>query len=122
MILWLTGNTGSGKSTLAKKLEGKRTVILDGDNIREETGNFDLSEPGRRKHCENVFQMALEEERNGYAVIVAVICPYEDQREKFVKGGAKFIYLPGGHETDRDHPYEVPQNPVITTKAYHHEL
>lgn len=117
MILWLTGNTGSGKSTLARKLAGKGTVILDGDSIREETSNFDLSESGRRKHCENVFKMALEEERNGKAVVVAVICPYEDQREKFAQAGAKFIYLPGGHETDRDHPYEIPQISTIVIEA-----
>ena len=39
-VLWMTGLSGSGKSTLANELEkklysqGKKTYILDGDNIR----------------------------------------------------------------------------------------
>ena len=40
MVLWFTGLSGSGKSTIANNLDdklnnlGKRTYILDGDNIR----------------------------------------------------------------------------------------
>ena len=39
-VVWFTGLSGSGKSTLANALEkelhaqGRRTYILDGDNIR----------------------------------------------------------------------------------------
>ena len=39
-VLWLTGLSGSGKSTIANALEkdlyaeGKKTYILDGDNVR----------------------------------------------------------------------------------------
>ena len=39
-VLWLTGLSGSGKSTIANALEkqlyaeGKKTYVLDGDNIR----------------------------------------------------------------------------------------
>ena len=40
MVLWFTGLSGSGKSTIANALDdelnklGKKTYILDGDNIR----------------------------------------------------------------------------------------
>ena len=40
MVLWFTGLSGSGKSTIANNLDdklnalGKRTYILDGDNVR----------------------------------------------------------------------------------------
>ena len=35
MIVWLIGNAKSGKTTLAKKMAGKNTIILDGDDMRK---------------------------------------------------------------------------------------
>lgn len=43
-VIWITGLSGAGKSTLAKqisrilKVEGKKTLLLDGDNLRKEWG------------------------------------------------------------------------------------
>ncbi len=113
MILWLTGQTGAGKSTLAKRLAGKNTYILDGDELRAATGNWDFSEAGRRRAVNHAAMLAKQREDSGAAVIVAVIAPYEDQRREIAETiGAKFIYVPGGHSIDEDHPYEVPVDPV----------
>ena len=54
MIYWLTGQPGSGKTTLANNLLdhfGKeKTMIIDGDDLRQIFDNKDYSEIGRRKN------------------------------------------------------------------------
>ena len=89
MIYWLTGQPGSGKTTLANNLLdhfGKeKTMIIDGDDLRQIFDNKDYSETGRRKNIERAQDIALFMNRKGYDVIVSLVSPYKDQRDEFKK-------------------------------------
>lgn len=84
-IIWLTGQPGSGKSELAKRLEkyysrrGK-TIVIDGDDLREKTSNFDYTKAGRDANNFNAQMLARFLYKSGYTVIVALVSPYIDIR------------------------------------------
>ena len=120
MILWLTGNSGAGKTTLAKKLAGKNSVVLDGDEMRGAISNdLGLSSEDRREHCLRVARLAVVLESQGLAVIVSVICPFENLRNEVQTiTDCSFIYLPGGKE-GVEYPYEIPACPAMTVHLTH---
>ena len=93
MILWFTGQPGSGKTTLAKrfikdkligfmKLQPVKIVHIDGDDLREVLDNKDYSEQGRRKNIQFAINMAKVMDDKGYLVLVSLVSPYRDMREK----------------------------------------
>lgn len=107
MILWLTGNTGAGKTTLSRKF--KNWIFLDGDELRDiyPTG---LSKEDRWKHNIRVAKLAKLFENQGFAVVVSVICPYEELRREVQEiCGCTFLYVPGG-KSGPDYPYEIPNH------------
>ena len=87
-VIWLTGLSGSGKSTLANALEkelfaqGKRTYILDGDNIRQGI-NRDLgfTEADRVENIRRVTEVARLMMDAGLIVITAFISPFRAERQ-----------------------------------------
>jgi bifunctional enzyme CysN/CysC len=87
-VIWLTGLSGSGKSTLANALEkelfaqGKRTYILDGDNIRLGI-NRDLgfTEADRVENIRRVTEVARLMMDAGLIVITAFISPFRAERQ-----------------------------------------
>jgi len=87
MIYWFTGQPGSGKTTLAlelmKHLPAATTVHIDGDHLRDIFKNKDYSEAGRRKNIERAQDIAKFLNTKGYSVIVSLVSPYKDQRDKF---------------------------------------
>lgn len=96
MIIWFTGQPGSGKTTLAKEIMLSGPLCqwfhIDGDDIRELFENKDYSEVGRRKNVELAQQIAQYLESKGKKVVVSLISPYKDQRERFKeKMGNKLI-------------------------------
>ena len=119
MIWWLTGNTGAGKTTLAKKMADSRTVILDGNDMRDVWDDWDLTKEGRTKQGLRTARLAKVLESQGHPVIVAVICPYEELR-KTVKEicNCQFIYLPYGKESSDLCPYEVPVQPDFVYRRH----
>ncbi|MBT8536179.1 adenylyl-sulfate kinase [Polynucleobacter paneuropaeus] len=86
--IWLTGLSGSGKSTLANLLEqelhnsGKRTYILDGDNVRQYL-NADLgfSDEDRTENIRRIAHVARLMVDAGIIVIVAFISPFAKDRQ-----------------------------------------
>ena len=86
MILWFTGQPGSGKTTLCKELRkrifwtSKKTIHLDGDDLRDILDNKDYSEKGRRKNIKFAINMAKVLENKGYLVLVSLVSPYRDLR------------------------------------------
>ena len=88
MILWFTGQPGSGKTTLCTELKHKlsfwkhKVVHIDGDNIRDILNNKDYSEDGRRKNVQFAIDMAKVLDNIGYIVLVSLVSPYRDMREK----------------------------------------
>jgi len=87
-VVWFTGLSGSGKSTLANALEkelhaqGKRTYILDGDNIRQGL-NKDLgfTDADRVENIRRVAEVAKLMMDAGMIVMTAFISPFRAERE-----------------------------------------
>ena len=103
MIIWLTGQPGSGKTTICQeilRLRDYRVFHIDGDNLRDLFENKDYSETGRRKNIELAQQIAQYLHNKGKDVLVSLVSPYKDQRDKFKKKmGDNFVevYI---HTTD----------------------
>lgn len=87
--LWLTGLSGAGKSTVAELLEwmlhqeGYHTYILDGDLMRSGLcSDLGFSAEDRVEQSRRVTQTARMMVDAGLIVIVAVISPFQKEREK----------------------------------------
>jgi bifunctional enzyme CysN/CysC len=87
-VIWFTGLSGSGKSTIANALEkelhtqGKRTYILDGDNIRQGL-NKDLgfTSADRVENIRRVAEVAMLMMDAGLIVLTAFISPFRAERD-----------------------------------------
>ena len=87
-LIWFTGLSGSGKSTIANALEkrlheqGKRTYILDGDNIRHGL-NKDLGfiDADRVENIRRISEVAKLMVDAGIIVLAAFISPFRAERE-----------------------------------------
>ena len=87
-VIWFTGLSGSGKSTLANALEqalhrqGKRTYILDGDNIRQGL-NRDLgfTDADRVENIRRIAEVAKLMIDSGLIVMTAFISPFRRERD-----------------------------------------
>ncbi|MEM1200129.1 MAG: adenylyl-sulfate kinase [Pseudomonadota bacterium] len=87
-VLWFTGLSGAGKSTIADKLEqklyqaGKRTYLLDGDNVRHGL-NRDLgfSDEDRVENIRRIAEMSKLFVDAGLIVLVSFISPFKAERE-----------------------------------------
>ena len=94
MIIWLTGQPGAGKTTICRKImmRDSRIFHIDGDDLRDLFDNKDYSEIGRRKNIELAQQIAQYLHNKGEDVLVSLISPYKDQRDKFKeKMGDKLV-------------------------------
>jgi adenylylsulfate kinase len=145
-VVWIEGLSGSGKTTLSQETAsylrsaGWRAEILDGDELRRLVfPELGWSRKDRETHARRVSYVARLLARNGVAVLVAMITPYETSRQaaRSVEG-ARFteIWLkcplevcqqrdPKGiyrrttqgavaHMTGVDDPFEEPLNPDLT--------
>lgn len=100
VTIWFSGLSGSGKSTLANALEkhlsiqGKHTMVLDGDNIRLGL-NRDLGfkEQDRIENIRRIAEVAKLMNDAGLIVLTAFISPYESDRRiaKDIIGHDNFI-------------------------------
>jgi adenylylsulfate kinase len=87
-VAWIEGIPGSGKSTLARlasqklKSAGIRVEVLDGDEVRALfSPELGYSRKDREFHARRVSYVARMLARNGVAVFVAMITPYETSRQ-----------------------------------------
>ncbi|MES2911970.1 MAG: sulfate adenylyltransferase subunit CysN [Pseudomonadota bacterium] len=86
-VIWFTGLSGSGKSTVANALEvalhaqGRRTFILDGDNVRQGL-NKDLgfTDADRVENIRRVAEVAKLMMEAGLVVMAASISPFSRER------------------------------------------
>ncbi len=86
--VWLTGLPGAGKTTIASALErrllaaGRWACVLDGDLLRAGlTSDLDFSRAARRENVRRVAEVAATMADSGAVVIVALVSPYDDDRE-----------------------------------------
>jgi bifunctional enzyme CysN/CysC len=109
-VVWFTGLSGSGKSTIADALEkslhaqGRRTYVLDGDNIRQGL-NKDLgfTDGDRVENMRRVAEVARLMLDAGLIVLVSFISPFRQEREfaRELMGAGNF------HEVFVDTPLEI---------------
>jgi bifunctional enzyme CysN/CysC len=150
VLLWFTGLSGAGKSTIANSLEqklhalGKRTFVLDGDNVRHGL-NRDLgfTEVDRVENIRRVAEVAKLFVEAGLIAIVSFISPFRAEREmaRGLMASDEFIEIfvdtpleiceqrdPKGlyrkarrgelrNFTGLDSPYERPSNPELILDA-----
>jgi adenylylsulfate kinase len=145
-VVWLEGLSGAGKTTISQALAprlrsmGWKVEILDGDEMRQMfSPELGFTRKDREVHARRVSFVARMLARNGVAVLVAMITPYETSRQaaRSVVGG-RFIEIwlscpievcrqrdPKGiyrrtmegavtKVTGVDDPFEEPLNPELT--------
>jgi bifunctional enzyme CysN/CysC len=145
-VLWFTGFSGAGKSTIANRVEaelhrrGRRTYLLDGDNVRHGL-NRDLgfTDADRVENIRRVAEVARLMTDAGLIVLVSFISPFRSERAmaRALFDQSQFLELfvdtplavaeardPKGlygkarrgelrHFTGIDSPYEPPEDPEI---------
>jgi adenylylsulfate kinase len=89
LIVWMTGLSGSGKTTLAQglsahlKSQGIASFILDGDLLRKGINkDLDFSRMGRKENVRRVSEIAALFADAGIIPIIAVIAPYQTDRQE----------------------------------------
>lgn len=151
-VLWFTGLSGSGKSTIANSVDrklyefGKRSYLLDGDNIRHGL-NKDLGfgDKDRRENIRRIGEVAKLFTDSGQIVLTSFISPFAEDRNHirslFPAGEFYEIYLdcplevcekrdPKGlykkarngdikNFTGIDSPYERPEHPELEINSAH---
>ncbi|WP_454866429.1 adenylyl-sulfate kinase [Pseudomonas umsongensis] len=100
LCVWFTGLSGAGKSTLANAMDielhqaGKRTYLLDGDNLRHGLcRDLGMSEADRTENIRRVGEVAKLMVDAGLIVLCAFISPYQRDREQVrtLFGAEQFI-------------------------------
>lgn len=146
MLLWFTGLSGAGKSTIANLVEkklhamGRRTYLLDGDNVRHGL-NRDLgfTDADRVENIRRVAEVGKLMVDAGLIVLTAFISPFRAERQlaRDLMGAGEFVEIfidtpledaekrdvkglyaraRAGeirHFTGIDSPYERPENPEL---------
>jgi bifunctional enzyme CysN/CysC len=87
-VIWLTGLPGSGKSTLANQIDrrvvelGVHSYVLDGDSLRAGlSSDLGFSAADRRENVRRVAQVAHLMYDAGLVVIVALVSPFQADRD-----------------------------------------
>lgn len=149
-VVWLTGLSGAGKSTIAEavvarlRARGRPCTILDGDKVR--TGlcrDLGFSPEDRAENVRRIGEVGLLMADAGLVVLVAVIAPYQRDRDIVREAAPEGRFLevfvdtplsvcesrdPKGlyakaragllrDFTGLDAPYEVPTEPEIVLRT-----
>ncbi len=100
--LWFTGLSGSGKSTLANAvekalhMEGRHTMLLDGDNIRMGlNNNLGFEEADRIENIRRIAEVSKLMNDAGLIVLTSFISPFakDRQRARQIIGEDSFIEI-----------------------------
>lgn len=143
--IWMSGLSGAGKSTIANALEkrlytmGKKTMLLDGDNVRMGlNSNLGFSDEDRVENIRRIAEVAKLMNDAGLIVITAFISPYRQDRrnaKKIIGEGFREVYVSTSiaecekrdvkglykaaregkiaHFTGITSPYEAPERPDV---------
>ena len=89
VVIWFTGLSGSGKSMIAHAVEnelfdrGRRTYVLDGDNIRHGLNkNLGFSPDDRAENIRRIGEVAKLFIDAGVIALTAFISPYRADRDR----------------------------------------
>ena len=101
-VLWFTGLSGCGKSTIANAVDyklyqaGKRSFVLDGDNIRLGLNkNLGFTPEDRTENIRRIGEVGKLFVNAGTITLAAFISPYRGDRDKVraVLGAGEFIEI-----------------------------
>lgn len=101
-VLWFTGLSASGKSTVANTVDhllhqkGKRSFVLDGDNIRMGLNkNLGFSAEDRAENIRRIGEVAKLFAHSGTIALTAFISPYRADRDavRALLGPGEFIEI-----------------------------
>ena len=101
-VLWFTGLSACGKSTVANTVDhllhsqGKRSYVLDGDNIRSGLNkNLGFSAEDRAENIRRIGEVAKLFAHAGNFTLTAFISPYKADRDKVraLLGPGEFIEI-----------------------------
>lgn len=87
-IVWFTGLPSSGKSTLAHRVQdrlaanGRASVLLDGDELREVLGAEAYEPEDRERFYRTLAALAVLLANQGMTVLVAATAPAREQRDR----------------------------------------
>jgi len=86
MIVMLLGKAGAGKTTIAKEMEKyiKDSFVIDGDELRAETKNIDISLQGREANMHLGLGRARRLADLGFIVFVSMQAPIKEIREQYL--------------------------------------
>ncbi len=102
VTLWFTGLSGSGKSALANEIEkrlslnGRYTMLLDGDNIRMGLNkNLGFEPEDRIENIRRIAEVAKLMNDAGLIVLTSFISPFQSDREnaRSIIGEENFIEI-----------------------------
>jgi adenylyl-sulfate kinase len=111
-VIWLTGLSGAGKSTIAREIERQlferrcRTVVLDGDQLRDGLcSDLGFSPADRTENIRRAGEMARILFEQGCIVLCAFVSPYRLDRERvrarFPEGSFLEVFVRATLETCR---------------------
>ncbi len=145
-VVWFTGMSGAGKTTVSSNVleqlerNGELVKMLDGDVVRKGLcSDLGFSHADRTENVRRVAEVAALFADSGFTCIVALVSPYQIDREKARScvGAERFIEVfvdaplevcrardPKGLYAKADvgevkkmtgvsHPYEAPENPDV---------
>ena len=88
MVIWIIGLSGAGKSTLANEIVlkannlGNKTILLDGDMVREIFGNdLGYSLEDRLMNAKRICQLGKFLNDQGLNVVTAILSIFPENRE-----------------------------------------
>jgi adenylylsulfate kinase len=97
-VVWFTGLSGAGKSTVASAVAarllaaGRRVELLDGDEVRTHLcRGLGFSRADRDVNVARIGYVAGKLASHGVAVLVAVISPYADARDRVRAAVGAFV-------------------------------
>lgn len=104
MVIALLGVAGAGKTTIAKAMEKyiANAVVIDGDELRAETNNLDISMQGREANMHLGFTRARALSDAGHTVFVAMQAPIKKIREQYLTDEDMQILVINNGENPKD--------------------
>ncbi len=110
MIVALLGKAGAGKTTIAKAMNKyvEDSVVIDGDELRKATKNFNLETAGREANIRLGYSRAKALSALGHTVFVAMQAPIKRIRDEYLSNGdVEVLVINNGNNPKDDMGYNI---------------